>query len=549
VIAPWSFVVRHSSFVLSEGAIVTDQKRPRPVMLAIMDGWGEREEIEGNGIKMANTPNINSWRATRPWTLLSAAEQNVGLPTGQMGNSEVGHLNLGAGFVVVQDITLIDNSIADGSFFENDALNDALRHVKLRGTRLHIIGLLGTGGVHSHMNHEKALLELARRNGLDQVFVHAFTDGRDTMPQSGLGYMRDLENYMANLGVGRVATVIGRYYAMDRDKRWERTQSAYDAMVSGAGWPAASAQAAIQSSYEQGVTDEFIKPTVVLDGPLTASGQAQPVTTVQAGDSIICFNYRADRVRQITRAFVLSNFDGFARETLHDLLYVTMTEYEKELPVEVAFENADVEVPLAQVISSLGLRQLHVAESEKYAHVTFFFNGGREAPFPGEDRLLVPSPKEVATYDLKPEMSAFGIRDGILQAIADDAYDFILVNFANADMVGHTGVIPAVITAVETVDACLGAIIPALLAKGGAALITADHGNAELLIDPLTGGPHTAHTTNPVPCILVAAPDVGLDSATLRDGGRLSDVAPTLLEMLDISLAPQMTGKSLIVHT
>jgi 2,3-bisphosphoglycerate-independent phosphoglycerate mutase len=527
---------------------VTNQKHPRPVMLAIMDGWGEREEIEGNGIKLAKTPNIDSWRATRPWTLLSAAEQNVGLPTGQMGNSEVGHLNLGAGFVVVQDITLIDNSIADGSFFENDALNDALRHVKLRGSRLHIIGLLGTGGVHSHMNHEKALLELARRNGLDRVFVHAFTDGRDTMPQSGLSYMADLESYMADLGVGRVATVTGRYYAMDRDKRWERTQIAYDAMVSGLGQPAVSAQAGIQSSYDAGVTDEFIKPTVVVDGPSTDSGQAQPVTRVQAGDSIICFNYRADRVRQITRAFVLSNFDGFAREALHDLLYVTMTEYEKGLPVEVAFENADVEVPLAQLISSVGLRQLHVAESEKYAHVTFFFNGGREAPFPGEERLLVPSPKEVATYDLKPEMSAYGIRDGILQAIEDDAYDFILVNFANADMVGHTGVIPAVITAVETVDACLGAIIPALLAKGGAALITADHGNAELLIDPATGGPHTAHTTNPVPCILVAPPGVGLDGVTLRGGGRLSDVAPTLLEMLHIAPAPEMTGKSLIIH-
>jgi 2,3-bisphosphoglycerate-independent phosphoglycerate mutase len=520
---------------------MTDQKRPRPVMLAIMDGWGEREETEGNGIKLAKTPNIDSWRATRPWTLLSAAEKNVGLPIGQMGNSEVGHLNLGAGFVVMQDITLIDNSIADGSFFENEAFNDALRHVKQRGSQLHIIGLLGTGGVHSHMNHEKALLELAKRHDLNRVFVHAFTDGRDTMPQSGLGYMLDLERDMAKLGVGRVATVIGRYYAMDRDKRWERTKIAYDAMVSGEGRPAASAPAAIQRSYDEGVTDEFIKPTVVFNGDA-------PVAMVQAGDSIICFNYRADRVRQITRAFVLSDFDGFAREALHDLLYVTMTEYEKGLPVEVAFENADVEVPLAQVLSSAGLRQLHVAETEKYAHVTFFFNGGREVPFPGEDRLLVPSPKEVATYDLKPEMSAYGIRDGILKAIEDDAYDFILVNFANADMVGHTGVIPAVITAVEIVDACLGAIVPALLAKGGAALITADHGNAELLIDPATGGPHTAHTTNPVPCILVAAPKVGLDGATLRDGGRLSDVAPTLLEMLHIPLAPQMTGKSLIVR-
>ncbi|HEU5104145.1 MAG TPA: 2,3-bisphosphoglycerate-independent phosphoglycerate mutase [Roseiflexaceae bacterium] len=520
---------------------MTSDTRPRPVLLAIMDGWGEREATEGNGIKLAKTPNIDSWRATRPWTLLSAAEKNVGLPLGQMGNSEVGHLNLGAGFVVVQDITLIDDSIADGSFFENDAFNNALQHVKQRGSQLHIIGLLGTGGVHSHMNHEKALLDLAKRNGLDKVFVHAFTDGRDTMPQSGLGYLRDLEAEMTRLGVGRVASVTGRYYAMDRDKRWERTKIAYDAMVSGVGRPAPSAAAAIQQSYDEGVTDEFIKPTVVMDGAL-------PVAKVRPGDSIICFNYRADRVRQITRAFVLQDFDGFAREALHDLLYVTMTEYEKGLPVEVAFENADVEVPLAQVLSSAGLKQLHVAETGKYAHVTFFFNGGREEPFPGEDRLLVPSPKEVATYDLKPEMSAYGIRDGILKAIEEDTYDFILVNFANADMVGHTGVIPAVITAVETVDACLGAIVPAVLAKGGAALITADHGNAELLIDPETGGPHTAHTTNPVPCILVAAAGLGLDGATLREGGRLSDVAPTLLDMLHIALAPRMTGKSLIVR-
>jgi 2,3-bisphosphoglycerate-independent phosphoglycerate mutase len=510
-------------------------------VLAILDGWGERDETEGNGIKLANIPNIDHWRATRPWTLLGAAEKNVGLPPGQMGNSEVGHLNLGAGFVVMQDITLIDDSIADGSFFENDALNAAVQHVRERGTQLHIIGLLGTGGVHSHMNHEKALLELARRSGLDKVFVHAFTDGRDTMPRSGLGYMQELEAFMAEIGVGRVATVIGRYYAMDRDKRWERTKLAYDAMVAGVGRLAESAQAAIISSYDEGVTDEFIKPAVMLGGQ-------RPLATIREGDSIICFNFRADRVRQITRAFVLQDFDGFAREMLHDLLYITMTEYEKGLPVQVAFENDDVSVPLAKVISDAGLKQLHVAETEKYAHVTFFFNGGREDPFPGEDRLLAPSPKEVATYDLKPEMNAFGIRDGILKALDDDTYDFIIVNFANADMVGHTGVIPAVITACETIDACLGAIVPAVLAKGGALLITADHGNAELLIDPATGGPHTAHTTNPVPCILVAAPGIGLDQARLRDGARLSDVAPTVLDLLGLGLASEMTGKSLIIR-
>jgi 2,3-bisphosphoglycerate-independent phosphoglycerate mutase len=328
---------------------------------------------------------------------------------------------------------------------------------------------------------------------------------------------------------------------MDRDKRWERTKQAYDAMVAGVGRAAPSAQAAIQRSYDEDVTDEFIKPAVV------TVGDGLPVATIREGDSIICFNFRADRVRQITKAFVLQDFDGFAREALRDLLYVTMTEYEKGLPVEIAFENDDVSVPLAKVISDASLRQLHVAETEKYAHVTFFFNGGREEPFPGEDRLLVPSPKEVPTYDLKPEMSAYGIRDGLLQALADDTYDFIIVNFANADMVGHTGVIPAVVQAVETVDACLGAIVPAVLAKGGVALITADHGNAELLIDPATGGPHTAHTTNPVPCILIAPEGLGLDHAKLRDGGRLSDVAPTILGLLGISPAPEMTGRSLIV--
>jgi 2,3-bisphosphoglycerate-independent phosphoglycerate mutase len=344
---------------------------------------------------------------------------------------------------------------------------------------------------------------------------------------------------MDQLGVGHVATVIGRYYAMDRDKRWDRTEQAYDAMVSGVGRPAESPQAAIQRSYDEGVTDEFIKPAVVVEG-------AAPVATVRDGDSIICFNFRADRVRQITKAFVLHDFDGFAREALHDLLYVTMTEYEKGLPVAIAFQTEDVEVPLARVISDAGLKQLHVAETEKYAHVTYFFNGGREEPFPGEERLLVASPK-VATYDLQPEMSAYGIRDGILEALHTGAFDFIIVNFANADMVGHTGVIPAVVKAVEAVDQCLGAIIPAVLERGGVALITADHGNAELLIDPATGGPHTAHTTNPVPCILAAAEGLGLDGVRLREGGRLSDVAPTILDLLRIAPAPEMTGKSLIV--
>jgi 2,3-bisphosphoglycerate-independent phosphoglycerate mutase len=327
---------------------------------------------------------------------------------------------------------------------------------------------------------------------------------------------------------------------MDRDKRWERTKLAYDAMVNGVGEPVASAREAIQRAYDADVTDEFIKPAVIAEG-------GKPIATIQEGDSVICFNFRADRVRQITRAFVLEDFDGFARSALRDLFYVAMREYEKGLPVEIAFDIKDIEVPLAQVISDAGLKQLHVAETEKYAHVTFFFNGGREKEFPGEDRLLVPSPKDVATYDLKPEMSAYGIRDGILQALAEDTYDFIIVNFANADMVGHTGVLPAVITAVETVDTCLGALVPAVVAKGGAVLITADHGNAEMLIDPETGGPHTAHTTNPVQCILVAADGLGLEGATIRSG-RLADVAPTVLELLGLTPAAAMTGRSLIVR-
>jgi 2,3-bisphosphoglycerate-independent phosphoglycerate mutase len=510
-------------------------------MLAILDGWGERDEAEGNAIKLANTPNIDGWRATRPFTLLHAAEKSVGLPVGQMGNSEVGHLNLGAGFVVVQTLTFIDDQIEDGSFFENDALNKAAAHVRERGSQLHIIGLLGSGGVHSHIRHEKALLELARRAGVEKVFVHAFTDGRDTMPQSGLGYMSDLEDTMARIGVGRVASVMGRYYAMDRDKRWERTKLAYDAMVSASGRTATNAAEAIQRSYDEGVTDEFIVPTVIIEN-------GAPVATINDGDSVVCFNFRADRARQITRAFVLENFDGFARDVLQDLVYVAMREYEADLPVDIAFDIKDVEVPIAKVLSDAGLRQLHVAETEKYAHVTFFFNGGRETPFPGEERLLVPSPKDVPTYDLKPEMSAYGIRDGILAALEADTFDFIIVNFANADMVGHTGVLPAVIKAVETVDDCLGAIVPAVLARGGAVLITADHGNAELMIDAASGGPHTAHTTNPVPCILIAADGPGLEGARLRDDGKLADVAPTILDLMGLASAPLMNGHSLIVR-
>lgn len=521
---------------------MTTNQRPCPLVLAILDGWGERAETEGNGIRLAHTPNMDRWRATCPWTLIHAAEKSVGLPPGQMGNSEVGHLNIGAGFVVRQDVTMIDDSIADGSFFSNPAFTAAMEHVKAHNSQLHIIGLLGTGGVHSHMGHEKALIQFARRAGLDRVFVHAFTDGRDTLPHSGLDFLRDLQAFMRDTGVGRVATVSGRYYAMDRDKRWDRTEKAYNAMVNGVGQPALSAEAAIQQSYDAGITDEFIVPTVIMDGD-------QPVATVGAGDAVICFNFRADRVRQITRAFTSSDFDGFPRPQIQDLFYVAMTEYEKGLPVAIAFEGEDVKIPLAKVLSDAGLKQLHVAETEKYAHVTYFLNGGREEPFPGEDRALVPSPK-VATYDLQPEMSAAGIRDRVLEALSKNTEDVIILNFANADMVGHSGNIDAVIKAVETVDTCLGAIVNKVLELGGVALITADHGNAEQLIDPQGGGAFTAHTTNPVPFLVVAADGLALDKRhiTLRDGGALADVAPTVLDVLHLAKPAAMTGTSLIQH-
>ncbi|ABQ89236.1 phosphoglycerate mutase [Roseiflexus sp. RS-1] len=523
---------------------MTTISRPRPVLLVIRDGWGERDEIEGNGVKLARTPYDDRWRAECPFTLVRAAGKDVGLPTGQMGNSEVGHLNLGAGFIVRQDITVIDDSIADGTFFTNPVLCTAFRTVRDRGTALHLMGLLGPGGVHSHVNHTKALLELAKREGLERVYVHLFTDGRDTMPQSGIEFARDLLAFMAERQIGRVASVVGRYYAMDRDKRWDRTKQAYDLLTKGVGRPAPDALTAIQRSYDEGVTDEFIKPAVIVDEA------GQPVATIGDGDAVVCFNFRADRVRQISRAFTLPDFDGFEREMLRDLIYIAMTEYEKNMPYQVAFQNDDVAVPLAKVISDAGLRQFHAAETEKYPHVTFFFNGGREQPFPGEDWQIVPSPKDVPTYDLKPEMSAYGVRDVVLHAIASDQYDFILVNYANPDMVGHTGVIPAVVKACEVVDECTGAIVDAVVARGGVALVMADHGNAELMIDPETGGPHTAHTTNPVPTYLIAAPGLGLDKGqvALRDGGRLADVAPTILDLLGLDPAPQMTGKSLIVR-
>ncbi|WP_298814869.1 2,3-bisphosphoglycerate-independent phosphoglycerate mutase [Chloroflexus sp.] len=536
--------------------------RPRPVVLIIMDGWGIAPPGPGNAADLADTPRVDAWMATCPFTTLGASGLDVGLPEGQIGNSEVGHLNIGAGFVVYQELTRISKAIADGDFFHNPALLQAIEHVRQHNSALHLMGLFGPGGVHAHEDHLHALLELAHRHHLRRVYLHLFLDGRDVLPRSALGFLDTLEGVIARLGTGEIASVSGRYYAMDRDKRWERTGRAYAALVDGVGEKATSARAAIEASYAADVSDEFVLPTVIVDA------EGAPVATVRDGDAVIFTNFRPDRGRQLTRAFVDPELNQritqhYERQRaegqplpaqiwqrprqLRDLCFVTMTQYEEGLPVLVAFPPRYVTDPLAAVISQAGMRQFHIAETEKYPHVTFFLNGGREEPFPGEDRQLIPSPK-VATYDLKPEMSAPEVTDALLQAIERDQYDFIVVNYANPDMVGHTGSIPAVIKACEAVDAGLARVVPAILERGGVALVIADHGNAEQMIDPETGGPHTAHTTNPVPCFLIGGPGYSKDEISLRSGGRLADVAPTLLELLELPPAADMTGQSLIAR-
>jgi len=515
----------------------------RPVVLIVMDGYGCNPSDRGNAIEAANRPNLRRLWATCPHTQLRASGLAVGLPEGQMGNSEVGHLNLGAGKVVYQDLTRITQAIRDESFYRNPVLRDVARHVNERGSSLHVIGLIGHGGVHAHQEHLVAVLELARREGVERVFVHAITDGRDTLPTGGLAAVEEIESVMRRIGTGTIATVSGRYYAMDRDRRWDRTEKAYAAMVWGKGREAVSAAEAIESSYAAGVTDEFILPTVIeLNG--------RPVARIGDHDGVVFFNFRTDRPRQLVRAFVQPDFDAFNRgEKLHDLSFVTMTEYEKGLPVGVAFPTEDVPMPLARVLADRELTQLHTAETEKYAHVTFFFNGGREEPFPGEDRVLVPSPREVGTYDKKPEMSGPEVAAETVAGIDSGKYDFVLVNFANADMVGHTGVMEAAVKAVETVDRGVGDVVAAVERQGGVALVTADHGNAEQMIDEQTGGPYTAHTvTFPVPFILVPGGNEDLADIELRPGGRLADVAPTVLELMGIPKPPEMEGESLISH-
>lgn len=509
-------------------------QRARPVALIVLDGWGYRPETEGNAIALANTPVWDSLWSRGSRTLLEASGLRVGLPRGQMGNSEVGHLNLGAGRVVMQDLVRISSAIADGTFYTNPSLVGACRQVKKNGGTLHLLGLIGSGGVHAIDEHLFALLDLAKREGVERVAIHAFLDGRDSLPKSAFGFMEELIDYIRKIGSpAKIASVSGRYYSMDRDRRWDRTELAYRSIVLGAGTPVTGSLDAIGQAYESGKTDEFMLPVVVTEN-------GKPVAPMRDGDAIICFNYRSDRMRQIVRALIDPAFDGFDVSHRPRVTVTTLTNYDKNFNVPIAFEPTSMARILAQVLSSRGLDMLKTAETEKYPHVTYFFNGGVEEPFPCEHRVLVPSPK-VATYDLMPEMSAAGVTDALVKGITSKEHDFILCNYANADMVGHSGSIPATIKAVETVDQSLARVLKAAEAAGMRLLVTADHGNAEMLIDPETGGPHTAHTTNPVPFVVVDFEQ----EMRLRPGGALCDVAPTILSMLGVEQPPEMTGVNL----
>ncbi|NVN98193.1 MAG: 2,3-bisphosphoglycerate-independent phosphoglycerate mutase [Geobacteraceae bacterium] len=505
-----------------------------PLILMILDGWGINPNKENNAIALAQTPNLDRLLATYPHTQIKTSGMAVGLPEGQMGNSEVGHLNLGAGRVVYQDLTRITKAIDDGELAQNPVLCDCIAKAKAGSGRLHLAGLLSDGGVHSHNSHLYGLIEMAKAQGINEIFIHCLMDGRDTPPKSGAEYIEQLEQEIARLGAGKIATVIGRYYAMDRDNRWDRVEKAYMAMVCGKGVEAASAADAVQASYQSDLTDEFILPTVIAG----ADGR------IQDGDGVIFFNFRSDRAREITRALALSDFDGFTRTSAPALSsYVCMTEYDATFGLPIAFGPESLTNILGELLANSGKKQLRIAETEKYAHVTFFFNGGVEEPFDGEDRALIPSPKEVATYDQKPEMSAILVTDELLKRLDEDKYDVIILNLANCDMVGHTGRLDAAIKAVEAVDACVGRITAKIIEKGGSALITADHGNAEQMSDGC-GGAFTAHTTNPVWLLLV---DEARKGAILREGGRLADIAPTMLEILGLAKPKEMTGNSLLV--
>ena len=507
--------------------------KKHPLALIILDGFGYRKETEGNAISMAKKPVLDEVFRKHPHTLIGASGMDVGLPDGQMGNSEVGHTNIGAGRIVYQELTRITKSIQDGSFFQNEAFLAAVDQCRWFNSTLHIFGLMSDGGVHSHLDHICALLELAKREGLKKVCVHCFMDGRDTPPTSGKGYVQKIQDKIDELGVGCIATVSGRYYAMDRDKRWDRLERAYSAIVYGQGELYPSATAGIQASYDKGVTDEFIEPFIVTENAF-----------IRRDDAVIFANFRPDRAREITRALVDPDFDGFAREEGNlPIKYVCMTQYDATMPnVEVAFKPQSLKNTFGEYIADKGLTQLRIAETEKYAHVTFFFNGGVEKEYKNEDRALIKSPS-VATYDLKPEMSAYEVTDEVVKRIEADKYDVIILNFANCDMVGHTGVIPAAVKAVEAVDTCVGRVLDALLAHGGCALVTADHGNADQMLEADGKSPFTAHTTNPVPLALVGRDDV----KALAEGGVLADLAPTMLDLLGLEQPEEMTGHSLIV--
>ena len=502
-------------------------------MLMILDGFGINPNKEGNAIALANTPNIDKLMKKYPVAEVHTSGADVGLPDGQMGNSEVGHTNIGAGRIVYQELTRITKSIEDGDFFTNQEFIDAIDNCKKNNSKLHILGLVSDGGVHSHIRHLYGLLEMAKRRDFEDVYIHCFLDGRDTPPASAETYIMQLEEKMKEKGVGKIASISGRFYAMDRDKRWERVKKCYDAIVNGEGNKSGSAISAIESSYQKEVFDEFVEPTLICNGDT-------PIATISENDSVIFFNFRPDRAREITRALVDPNFDGFENKDLN-LFFVCFTSYDETMPnVRIAFKKEPLINTFGEVISKKGYTQLRIAETEKYAHVTFFFNGGEEKQYEGEDRILIPSPK-VETYDMKPEMSAYEVTEKVVDAINSQKYNAIILNYANPDMVGHTGSLEAAIKAIEAIDECVGKVVEAILSNDGTLLITADHGNSEQMIDYKTGEPHTAHTTNPVPLILVSN-----DNKYKIKTGRLADLAPTLLELMNIEKPKEMTGNSLI---
>ena len=510
--------------------------KDKVTMLMILDGFGDNKNKDGNAIKLANTPNIDKLMKKYPNTDIFTSGLHVGLPEGQMGNSEVGHTNIGAGRIVYQELTRITKSIEDGDFFSNPEFIAAIENCKKYNSKLHILGLVSDGGVHSHNRHLYGLLEMAKRRDFEDVYVHCFLDGRDTPPASAETYIAELQEKMKEKGVGKIASLSGRFYAMDRDKRWQRVQKCYDALVNGEGEKAGDPIKAIEDSYQKEVFDEFVVPTVMCNGN-------EPVAKIEENDSVIFFNFRPDRAREITRAIVDPEFDGFETKKMN-LYYVCFTSYDETMPnVHIAFKKEPLKNTFGEVVSEAGLTQLRIAETEKYAHVTFFFNGGEEKQYPGEDRILVPSPK-VETYDMKPEMSAYEVTDKVCEALENDKYDVVILNFANTDMVGHTGSLQAAIKAVEAVDECVGKIVKIIEEKQGNLLITADHGNAEQMIDYKTGEPHTAHTTNPVPIILVTANK----EYKLKENGKLADLAPTMLDLMGIKQPEEMTGESLLIR-